>query len=62
MQGRMIFPLADELVRRKVPYVFSTGYDDSVVPARYSDVQRFSKSADDREIASVLLNSAQGAS
>ena len=61
VQGRMVFPLADELERRNVPYVFSTGYDDSAVPIRYSGVQRFSKPADEREIAAVLLHAVQDA-
>lgn len=61
VQGRMVFPLADELERRNVPYVFSTGYDDSEVPVRYSSVQRFSKPSDEREIASVLLQAVQDA-
>jgi len=62
VQGRMVFPLADELSRRNVPYVFSTGYDDSIVPAQYSDIRRFSKPADEREIASILLEAVQSRS
>ncbi|UXN75980.1 response regulator (plasmid) [Devosia sp. A8/3-2] len=62
VQGRMVFPLADELSRRNVPYVFSTGYDDSIVPARYSDIRRFSKPADERQIASILLEAVQNGS
>ena len=55
VQGELIFPLAEELKARGVPYVFSSGYDDSVVPTQYSDVIRFSKPADECEIASTLL-------
>lgn len=61
VQGRMVFPLADELSRRNVPYVFSTGYDDSIVPAQYSGIRRFSKPADERQIASILLEAVQNA-
>lgn len=62
VQGRMVFPLADELTRRNVPYDFSTGYDDSVVPSQYGDVRRFSKPSDDRQIASALLDAVQNRS
>jgi CheY-like chemotaxis protein len=62
VQGRMVFPLADELDRRNVPYVFSTGYDNSIVPAQYSDIKRFSKPADERQIVSILLEAVQNPS
>lgn len=55
VDGKLIFPVAEELERRNVPFVFSTGYDDSAVPAQYAGVQRFSKPADERRIASALL-------
>lgn len=55
VQGRMVFPLADELSARGIPYIFSTGYDDSVVPPQYGNIPRFSKPADERKIASALL-------
>lgn len=55
VQGQMVFPLADELARRNIPFVFSTGYDDSSVPERYAAVSRFSKPANDHEIAARLL-------
>ena len=59
VQGQMVFPLADELTRRNVPYVFSSGYDDSVVPQRYAGIRRFSKPVDEREIAAALLDAIQ---
>ena len=61
VQGQMVFPLADELTRRNVPYVFSSGYDDSVVPQRYAGIRRFSKPVDEREIAAALLDAIQAA-
>lgn len=59
VQGRMVFPLADELARRNIPFVFATGYDDSSVPERYAAVSRFSKPANDQEIAATLLDAIQ---
>lgn len=55
VQGRFVFPLADELMKRQIPFVFATGYDESVVPERYAGVSKFSKPANDRDIASALL-------
>jgi CheY-like chemotaxis protein len=39
----MSYPIADELRRRGVPFVFSTGYDASVIPPEYRSVPRFEK-------------------
>lgn len=43
LRGEMAFPVADALIARGVPFVFSTGYDKSVVPERYRDVPRWEK-------------------
>jgi hypothetical protein len=59
VQGKLVFPLADELSRRNIPFVFSTGYDNSFVPPEYSSIRRFSKPADDREVAAALLEAVQ---
>jgi DNA-binding response OmpR family regulator len=31
--GEMVYPAADLLARRKVPFIFTTGYDASAIPA-----------------------------
>jgi len=41
--GEMIFPVADQLVRRHVPFAFITGYDSWILPARFADAPRFGK-------------------
>jgi DNA-binding NtrC family response regulator len=38
-----VFPLADELARRQVPFIFSTGYDAWVLPPRHKDRPRLEK-------------------
>ncbi len=43
LQGEMIFSVADLLAGRKVPFVFTTGYDASVIPARFAHVARCEK-------------------
>ncbi|WP_395396263.1 response regulator (plasmid) [Novosphingobium sp. BL-8A] len=38
VRGESIFPLADELARDDVPFLFFTGYDARVIPDRFADV------------------------
>jgi CheY-like chemotaxis protein len=57
LQGQPAYPLAEELRRRNIPFVFATGYDDSVVPLEYRDVPRFTKPVDVTEVSRALLAS-----
>lgn len=43
LRGEMVFPAADLLAQRGVPYVFTTGYDFSVIPKRFEHVVRCEK-------------------
>jgi CheY-like chemotaxis protein len=43
LRGEMIFPVADVLQQRGIPFVFATGYDEAAVPSRYRDVPRWEK-------------------
>lgn len=43
LHGEMVFPLADELARRQVPFLFATGYDDGIIPERFSHIERHAK-------------------
>jgi CheY-like chemotaxis protein len=36
LDGEVVFPLADLLDQRAIPFVFATGVDPSAIPARYS--------------------------
>jgi PAS domain S-box-containing protein len=55
LRGEMIFPVADALADRGVPFVFSTGYDASFIPARYAGVIRCEKPSDPARIARALF-------
>jgi two-component SAPR family response regulator len=55
LQGRMVYPLADELLRRNLPFVFATGYDNSAIPERYATIRRFMKPVDVPQVAKALL-------
>lgn len=43
LRGEPVFPLADELAIRQVPFVFTTGYDAAAIPQRFQDVPRCEK-------------------
>ncbi|AEQ51745.1 response regulator [Pelagibacterium halotolerans] len=54
VRGRQVFPVADRLQERQIPFVFATGYDDWTIPAHLSHVQRFEKPADPAGLARAL--------
>ncbi|KPH05847.1 response regulator (plasmid) [Rhizobium acidisoli] len=37
IRGTMVFPVADELSKRRIPFFFATGYSRDVVPPRFAD-------------------------
>jgi DNA-binding LytR/AlgR family response regulator len=43
LNNEEVFPLADELSARNVPFVFATGYDGWVLPAKHRDRPRVEK-------------------
>jgi CheY-like chemotaxis protein len=54
LRGEMIFPVAEALQARGVPFVLGTGYEDSALPKSYQDVPRCQKPFDASEVARVL--------
>jgi CheY-like chemotaxis protein len=46
LQSDMIFPLARTLRARKVPFVFTTGYDRKSIEAEFGDVSLWEKPLD----------------
>jgi two-component SAPR family response regulator len=55
LAGTIDFAVADELLRRRLPFVFATGYDAGVIPSRFADIRRFEKPCDAAELARHLL-------
>ncbi|TFL18681.1 response regulator [Jannaschia formosa] len=49
------FPVADVLLARNIPFVFTTGYDDWAIPEPYRSCPRCSKPADIEEIIRALF-------
>lgn len=54
LRGIMAYPLADELQRRGVPFLFTTGYDAESLPPRYARLPRCQKPVDARDVARTL--------
>jgi CheY-like chemotaxis protein len=58
LRGRMVFPVAEALRARGVPFVFTTGYNEHAIPDRYKDVARCEKPSDPAEVARALFSDA----
>jgi CheY-like chemotaxis protein len=43
LHGEDAYPVADELARRQIPFVFATGYTASAIPTRFQDVSHWEK-------------------
>lgn len=54
LRGEMAYPVADLLLERGVPFVFTTGYDAGAIPARYSRVKRCDKPVTAEAVLRVL--------
>jgi CheY-like chemotaxis protein len=52
--GEMVFPAADLLMQRGVAIVFTTGYDASIIPSRFSAVPRCEKPVDLRKVIQAI--------
>jgi DNA-binding response OmpR family regulator len=44
------YPIADELMRQRIPFVFYTGYDSNVIPERFAGVKLWLKPFDPLEL------------
>lgn len=53
--GEKVYPVADALRARGVPFVFATGYDHWIIPNAYADAPRFEKPVDTRALLRALL-------
>ncbi|WP_210529587.1 response regulator [Rubellimicrobium arenae] len=52
--GEMVFPLADRLRDRAIPFVLATGYEEWAIPEPYVRMPRFEKPLNIRQVASAL--------
>jgi DNA-binding NtrC family response regulator len=43
LRDESAYPLADELERKGIPFIFATGYSSAMIPERYSRILRWEK-------------------
>ena len=56
LQGELVYPLADVLMNRGVPFVFTTGYDRQAIPSRFDGYARCEKPVSPEQVASALFS------
>jgi DNA-binding NtrC family response regulator len=54
LHDEKVYPVADALAARGVPFVFMTGYDAHVIPEPYAGVLRLEKPVDRTQLARAL--------
>jgi len=58
LRGELIYPVAEELLRRRIPFLFLTGYSHSNIPERFRAHPRLAKPAAStailREVDNIL--------
>lgn len=57
LRGQKVFPVAEALVARGIPFVFATGYETSDLPAKWQSAPRCEKPVDLAKAALVLADS-----
>jgi hypothetical protein len=55
MSGHIAFDLAEKLTERNIPFIFYTGYDSVIVPAKFRKINRVRKPAEWSEIKKALF-------
>ena len=54
LNGEMVYPVADALTARGVPFIFATGYDEAAVPPAWRHVIRCEKPVNATAVARAL--------
>src|SRR3954465_1177630 len=54
LRGERVYPVADALRQRRVPFVFASGYGGETEPAAYADVPRCIKPVDFAVLAKIV--------
>jgi CheY-like chemotaxis protein len=56
-----VYPVADLLRARGIPFVFTTGYDATAIPSEYGDISRCEKPVDEQRLVRCLCEAAESA-
>ena len=54
LQGAMVYPVADELRAREIPFIFATSYEPWSIPEAYKDVPRVEKPVNLKQVIAML--------
>lgn len=54
LDGVYVFPLAETLLQRRIPFILTTGYGASHLPEQYRAVPQLEKPFSDEELAKAL--------
>jgi DNA-binding response OmpR family regulator len=54
LAGKFSFPVAEILQQRNVPFIFSSGYNDSMVPEEFRNERIIQKPYDTRQLIDAL--------
>jgi CheY-like chemotaxis protein len=60
LRGVRAYLVADELIARRIPFVFATGYSDPIIPDRYGHIGVLQKPFGPDEIARALFSPGDG--
>jgi CheY-like chemotaxis protein len=60
LRGERVYPVADVLEQKQVPFVFASGYGEELEPNAYTDIPRCIKPLDFAELANTLLDKMNG--
>jgi CheY-like chemotaxis protein len=55
LKSEAVFPVADALLSRSIPFVFTTGYDKQYLRGQHEGVTRLEKPIDPAKLVAVLL-------
>lgn len=54
LRNQPVYPLAEQLEARNVPFVFATGYGEQAIPQRFRHVPRFEKPLDLEQLVKAV--------
>ena len=59
LAGQLVYPVADRLIDRGIPFVFVTGYGRESIDARYAAIQTLEKPVEQEVLAGIFAGSPQ---